>query len=192
MVSSSACAAPARPTWPAATDTAAVSALPATFEGAPEVHGHSVESWIAIRLTRPPERRRPAPAGHDVRRVLADVRACYTDLEAWSPRSLISPRPCTSCAAPLSATAGIYAANPPRCGPASARGGWDFLRWLTEATSCSWAFKERVLGTSALRPGGPPGSALGICVRPRARAASAFRRHPGPSSLPRPCVHHEG
>ena len=142
-------------------------ALPAAFRGRSEGPRVTIESWIAIRLTRYLNEDDLRLLEHDVRRALADVRACYTDLEgAWSPRSSTSPRPCTSCAAPPSATARNLRRQPPRgVEPASHvevahglpalahRGNFVFM-----------GVKERVLdGTSgAIALVDRPGSALGI------------------------------
>ena len=111
------------PTWPAATPPPSVCPPLQLSEGAPEGSMVTIESWIAIRLTRYLNEDDLRLLEHDVRRVLADVRACYTDLEGMVT-AVFDISQAMSCAAPPSATArGILRRQPARCGARLPRGG---------------------------------------------------------------------
>ena len=148
-------------------DTAAVgmSSLQLS-EGAPEGSTVTIESWIAIRLTRCLNEDDLRLLEHDVRRVLADVRACYTDLEGMVTAVFdISQAMYELRGATLGHGEESYAANPRGVEPASrVEVAQDFLRWLTRGNFVFMGVKERVLdGTSgAIALVDRPGSALGI------------------------------
>ena len=148
-------------------DTAAVG-MPSLqlSEGAPEGSTVTIESWIAIRLTRYLNEDDLRLLEHDVRRMLADVRACYTDLEGMVTAVFdISQAMYELRGATLGHGEESYAANPRGVEPASrVEVAQDFLRWLTRGNFVFMGVKERVLdgtsGTIALVD--RPGSALGI------------------------------
>ena len=148
-------------------DTAAVG-MPSLqlSEGAPEGSTVTIESWIAIRLTRCLNEDDLRLLEHDVRRVLADVRACYTDLEGMVTTVFdISQAMYELRGATLGHGEESYAANPRGVEPASrVEVAQDFLRWLTRGNFVFMGVKERVLdGTSgAIALVDRPGSALGI------------------------------
>ena len=148
-------------------DTAAVG-MPSLqlSEGAPEGSTVTIESWIAIRLTRCLNEDDLRLLEHDVRRVLADVRACYTDLEGMVTAVFdISQAMYELRGATLGHGEESYAANPRGVEPASrVEVAQDFLRWLTRGNFVFMGVKERVLdGTSgAIALVDRPGSALGI------------------------------
>ena len=148
-------------------DTAAVG-MPSLqlSEGAPEGSTVTIESWIAIRLTRYLNEDDLRLLEHDVRRVLADVRACYTDLEGMVTTVFdISQAMYELRGATLGHGEESYAANPRGVEPASrVEVAQDFLRWLTRGNFVFMGVKERVLdGTSgAIALVDRPGSALGI------------------------------
>lgn len=148
-------------------DTAAVG-MPSLqlSEGAPEGSTVTIESWIAIRLTRYLSEDDLRLLEHEVRRVLADVRACYTDLEGMVTTVFdISQAMYELRGATLGHGEESYAANPRGVEPASrVEVAQDFLRWLTRGNFVFMGVKERVLdGTSgAIALVDRPGSALGI------------------------------
>lgn len=148
-------------------DTAAVG-MPSLqlSEGAPEGSTVTIESWIAIRLTRCLNEDDLRLLEHEVRRVLADVRACYTDLEGMVTAVFdISQAMYELRGATLGHGEESYAANPRGVEPASrVEVAQDFLRWLTRGNFVFMGVKERVLdGTSgAIALVDRPGSALGI------------------------------
>lgn len=148
-------------------DTAAVG-MPSLqlSEGAPEGSTVTIESWIAIRLTRYLGEDDLRLLEHDVRRVLDDVRACYTDLEGMVTTVFdISQAMYELRGATLGHGEESYAANPRGVEPASrVEVAQDFLRWLTRGNFVFMGVKERVLdGTSgAIALVDRPGSALGI------------------------------
>ena len=148
-------------------DTAAVG-MPSLqlSEGAPEGSTVTIESWIAIRLTRYLNEDDLRLLEHDVRRMLADVRACYTDLEGMVTAVFdISQAMYELRGATLGHGEESYAANPRGVEPASrVEVAQDFLRWLTRGNFVFMGVKERVLdGTSgAIALVDRPGSALGI------------------------------
>ena len=148
-------------------DTAAVG-MPSLklSEGAPEGSTVTIESWIAIRLTRYLNEDDLRLLEHEVRRVLADVRACYTDLESMVTTVFdISQAMYELRGATLGHGEESYAANPRGVEPASrVEVAQDFLRWLTRGNFVFMGVKERVLdGTSgAIALVDRPGSALGI------------------------------
>ena len=148
-------------------DTAAVG-MPSLqlSEGAPEGSTVTIESWIAIRLTRYLNEDDLRLLEHDVRRMLADVRACYTDLEGMVTTVFdISQAMYELRGATLGHGEESYAANPRGVEPASrVEVAQDFLRWLTRGNFVFMGVKERVLdGTSgAIALVDRPGSALGI------------------------------
>lgn len=148
-------------------DTAAVG-MPSLklSEGAPEGSTVTIESWIAIRLTRYLNEDDLRLLEHVVRRVLADVRACYTDLESMVTTVFdISQAMYELRGATLGHGEESYAANPRGVEPASrVEVAQDFLRWLTRGNFVFMGVKERVLdGTSgAIALVDRPGSALGI------------------------------
>ena len=148
-------------------DTAAVG-MPSLqlSEGAPEGSTVTIESWIAIRLTRCLNEDDLRLLEHDVRRVLADVRACYTDLEGMVTAVFdISQAMYELRGATLGHGEESYAANPRGVEPASrVEVAQDFLHWLTRGNFVFMGVKERVLdGTSgAIALVDRPGSALGI------------------------------
>ena len=148
-------------------DTAAVG-MPSLqlSEGAPEGSTVTIESWIAIRLTRYLSEDDLRLLEHDVRRVLADVRACYTDLEGMVTTVFdISQAMYELRGATLGHGEESYAANPRGVEPASrVEVAQDFLRWLTRGNFVFMGVKERVLdGTSgAIALVDRPGSALGV------------------------------
>lgn len=148
-------------------DTAAVG-MPSLqlSEGAPEGSTVTIESWIAIRLTRYLNEDDLRLLEHEVRRVLADVRACYTDLEGMVTTVFdISQAMYELRGATLGHGEESYAANPRGVEPASrVEVAQDFLRWLTRGNFVFMGVKERVLdGTSgAIALVDRPGSALGI------------------------------
>ena len=148
-------------------DTAAVG-MPSLqlSEGAPEGSTVTIESWIAIRLTRYLNEDDLRLLEHDVRRVLADVRACYTDLEGMVTAVFdISQAMYELRGATLGHGEESYAANPRGVEPASrVEVAQDFLHWLTRGNFVFMGVKERVLdGTSgAIALVDRPGSALGV------------------------------
>ena len=148
-------------------DTAAVG-MPSLqlSEGAPEGSTVTIESWIAIRLTRYLNEDDLRLLEHEVRRMLADVRACYTDLEGMVTAVFdISQAMYELRGATLGHGEESYAANPRGVEPASrVEVAQDFLRWLTRGNFVFMGVKERVLdGTSgAIALVDRPGSALGI------------------------------
>ena len=148
-------------------DTAAVG-MPSLqlSEGAPEGSTVTIESWIAIRLTRYLNEDDLRLLEHEVRRVLADVYACYTDLEGMVTAVFdISQAMYELRGATLGHGEESYAANPRGVEPASrVEVAQDFLRWLTRGNFVFMGVKERVLdGTSgAIALVDRPGSALGI------------------------------
>ena len=148
-------------------DTAAVG-MPSLklSEGAPEGSTVTIESWIAIRLTRYLNEDDLRLLENEVRRVLADVRACYTDLEGMVTTVIdISQAMYELRGATLGHGEESYAANPRGVEPASrVEVAQDFLRWLTRGNFVFMGVKERVLdGTSgAIALVDRPGSALGI------------------------------
>ena len=148
-------------------DTAAVG-MPSLqlSEGAPEGSTVTIESWIAIRLTRYLDEDDLRLLEHEVRRVLADVRACYTDLEGMVTTVFdISQAMYELRGATLGHGEESYAANPRGVEPASrVEVAQDFLRWLTRGNFVFMGVKERVIdGTSgAIALVDRPGSALGI------------------------------
>lgn len=148
-------------------DTAAVG-MPSLqlSEGAPEGSTVTIESWIAIRLTRYLNEDDLRLLEHEVRRVLADVYACYTDLEGMVTAVFdISQAMYELRGATLGHGEESYAANPRGVEPASrVEVAQDFLRWLTRGNFVFMGVKERVLdGTSgAIALVDRPGSALGV------------------------------
>lgn len=148
-------------------DTAAVG-MPSLqlSEGAPEGSTVTIESWIAIRLTRYLGEDDLRLLEHEVRRVLDDVRACYTDLDAMVTAVFdIAQAMYELRGATLGHGEESYAANPRGVEPASrVEVAQDFLHWLTRGNFVFMGVKERVLdGTSgAIALVDRPGSALGI------------------------------
>lgn len=148
-------------------DTAAVG-MPSLqlSEGAPEGSTVTIESWIAIRLTRYLNEDDLRLLEHEVRRVLADVYACYTDLESMVTAVFdISQAMYELRGATLGHGEESYAANPRGVEPASrVEVAQDFLHWLTRGNFVFMGVKERVLdGTSgAIALVDRPGSALGV------------------------------
>lgn len=135
-------------------------------ENAPAGTTVAIESWIAVRLTRYLTEEDQRRCEKEVERVLADVRACHTDLDAMVARvfdlaqSMYDLRGAT-----LGHGEESYAANPRGVEPASrVEVAQDFLRWLTRGNFVFMGVKERVLdGTSgAISLVDRPGSALGI------------------------------
>ena len=135
-------------------------------ENAPAGTNVAIESWIAVRLTRYLTEEEQRRCEKEVERVLADVRACHTDLDAMVARvfdlaqSMYDLRGAT-----LGHGEESYAANPRGVEPASrVEVAQDFLRWLTRGNFVFMGVKERVLdGTSgAISLVDRPGSALGI------------------------------
>ena len=135
-------------------------------ENAPAGTNVAIESWIAVRLTRYLTEEEQRRCEKEVERVLADVRACHTDLDAMVTRvfdlaqSMYDLRGAT-----LGHGEESYAANPRGVEPASrVEVAQDFLRWLTRGNFVFMGVKERVLdGTSgAISLVDRPGSALGI------------------------------
>lgn len=148
-------------------DTAAVG-MPSLqlSEGAPEGSTVTIESWIAIRLTRYLGEDDLRLLEHEVRRVLNDVRACYTDLDGMVTAVFdIAQAMYELRGATLGHGEESYAANPRGVEPASrVEVAQDFLHWLTRGNFVFMGVKERVLdGTSgAIALVDRPGSALGI------------------------------
>ena len=148
-------------------DTAAVG-MPSLqlSEGAPEGSAVAIESWIAIRLTRYLGEDDLRLLEHEVRRVLDDVRACYTDLDGMVTAVFdIAQAMYELRGATLGHGEESYAANPRGVEPASrVEVAQDFLHWLTRGNFVFMGVKERVLdGTSgAIALVDRPGSALGI------------------------------
>lgn len=135
-------------------------------ENAPAGTTVAIESWIAVRLTRYLTEEEQRRCEKEVERVLADVRACHTDLDAMVARvfdlaqSMYDLRGAT-----LGHGEESYAANPRGVEPASrVEVAQDFLRWLARGNFVFMGVKERVLdGTSgAISLVDRPGSALGI------------------------------
>lgn len=135
-------------------------------ENAPAGTTVAIESWIAIRLTRYLTEADQRRCEKEVERILADVRACHTDLDAMVTRvfdlaqSMYELRGAT-----LGHGEESYAANPRGVEPASrVEVAQDFLHWLTRGNFVFMGVKERVLdGTSgAIALVDRPGSALGI------------------------------
>ena len=135
-------------------------------EGAPEGSTVTIESWIAIRLTRYLGEDDLRLLEHEVRRVLDDVRACYTDLDGMVTAVFdIAQAMYELRGATLGHGEESYAANPRGVEPASrVEVAQDFLHWLTRGNFGFMGVKERVLdGTSgAIALVDRPGSALGI------------------------------
>lgn len=148
-------------------DTAAVG-MPSLqlSEGAPEGSTVTIESWIAIQLTRYLGEDDLRLLEHEVRRVLDDVRACYTDLDGMVTAVFdIAQAMYKLRGATLGHGEESYAANPRGVEPASrVEVAQDFLHWLTRGNFVFMGVKERVLdGTSgAIALVDRPGSALGI------------------------------
>ena len=148
-------------------DTAAVG-MPSLqlSEGAPEGSTVTIESWIAIRLTRYLGEDDLRLLEHEVRRVLDDVRACYTDLDGMVTTVFdIAQAMYELRGATLGHGEESYAANPRGVEPASrVEVAQDFLHWLTRGNFVFMGVKERVLdGTSgAIALVDRPGSALGL------------------------------
>ena len=148
-------------------DTAAVG-MPSLqlSEGAPEGSTVTIESWIAIRLTRYLGEDDLRLLEHEVRRVLDDVRACYADLDGMVTAVFdIAQAMYELRGATLGHGEESYAANPRGVEPASrVEVAQDFLHWLTRGNFVFMGVKERVLdGTSgAIALVDRPGSALGI------------------------------
>lgn len=148
-------------------DTAAVG-MPSLqlSEGAPEGSMVTIESWIAIQLTRYLGEDDLRLLEHEVRRVLDDVRACYTDLDGMVTAVFdIAQAMYELRGATLGHGEESYAANPRGVEPASrVEVAQDFLHWLTRGNFVFMGVKERVLdGTSgAIALVDRPGSALGI------------------------------
>ena len=148
-------------------DTAAVG-MPSLqlSEGAPEGSTVTIESWIAIQLTRYLGEDDLRLLEHEVRRVLDDVRACYTDLDGMVTAVFdIAQAMYELRGATLGHGEESYAANPRGVEPASrVEVAQDFLHWLTRGNFVFMGVKERVLdGTSgAIALMDRPGSALGI------------------------------
>lgn len=148
-------------------DTAAVG-MPSLqlSEGAPEGSAVTIESWIAIRLTRYLGEDDLRLLEHEVRRVLDDVRACYTDLDGMVTTVFdIAQAMYELRGATLGHGEESYAANPRGVEPASrVEVAQDFLHWLTRGNFVFMGVKERVLdGTSgAIALVDRPGSALGL------------------------------
>lgn len=148
-------------------DTAAIG-MPSLqlSEGAPEGSTVTIESWIAIRLTRYLGEDDLRLLEHEVRRVLDDVRACYTDLDGMVTAVFdIAQAMYELRGATLGHGEESYAANPRGVEPASrVEVAQDFLHWLTRGNFVFMGVKERVLdGTSgAIALVDRPGSALGI------------------------------
>lgn len=135
-------------------------------ENAPAGTTVAIESWIAVRLTRYLTEADQRRCEKEVERILADVRACHTDLDAMVTRvfdlaqSMYELRGAT-----LGHGEESYAANPRGVEPASrVEVAQDFLHWLTRGNFVFMGVKERVLdGTSgAIALVDRPGSALGI------------------------------
>lgn len=135
-------------------------------ENAPAGTTVAIESWIAVRLTRYLTEEDQRRCEKEVERVLADVRACHTDLDAMVTRvfdlaqSMYDLRGAT-----LGHGEESYAANPRGVEPASrVEVAQDFLRWLTRGNFVFMGVKERVLDGSsgAISLVDRPGSALGI------------------------------
>ena len=135
-------------------------------DNAPEGTTVAIESWIAVRLTRYLTEEDQRRCEKEVERVLADVRACHTDLDAMVTRvfdlaqSMYDLRGAT-----LGHGEESYAANPRGVEPASrVEVAQDFLRWLTRGNFVFMGVKERVLDGSsgAISLVDRPGSALGI------------------------------
>lgn len=135
-------------------------------ENAPAGTTVAIESWIAIRLTRYLTEEDQRRCEKEVERVLADVRACHTDLEGMVTAVFdISQAMYELRGATLGHGEESYAANPRGVEPASrVEVAQDFLRWLTRGNFVFMGVKERVLdGTSgAIALVDRPGSALGI------------------------------
>ena len=148
-------------------DTAAVG-MPSLqlSEGAPEGSTVTIESWNAIRLTRYLGEDDLRLLEHEVRRVLDDVRACYTDLDGMVTTVFdIAQAMYELRGATLGHGEESYAANPRGVEPASrVEVAQDFLHWLTRGNFVFMGVKERVLdGTSgAIALVDRPGSALGL------------------------------
>ena len=135
-------------------------------DNAPEGTTVAIESWIAVRLTRYLTEEDQRRCEKEVERVLADVRACHTDLDAMVTRvfdlaqSMYDLRGAT-----LGHGEESYAANPRGVEPASrVEVAQDFLRWLTRGNFVFMGVKERVLdgASGAISLVDRPGSALGI------------------------------
>lgn len=135
-------------------------------ENAPAGTTVAIESWIAVRLTRYLTEEDQRRCEKEVERILADVHACHTDLDAMVTRvfdlaqSMYELRGAT-----LGHGEESYAANPRGVEPASrVEVAQDFLHWLTRGNFVFMGVKERVLdGTSgAIALVDRPGSALGI------------------------------
>ena len=135
-------------------------------ENAPEGTTVAIESWIAVRLTRYLTEEDQRRCEKEIERVLADVRACHTDLDAMVTRVFDMAQAMYDLrGATLGHGEESYAANPRGVEPASrVEVAQDFLRWLTRGNFVFMGVKERVLdGTSgAISLVDRPGSALGI------------------------------
>lgn len=135
-------------------------------ENAPAGTTVAIESWIAVRLTRYLGEDDLRLLEHEVRRVLDDVRACYTDLDGMVTAVFdIAQAMYELRGATLGHGEESYAANPRGVEPASrVEVAQDFLHWLTRGNFVFMGVKERVLdGTSgAIALVDRPGSALGI------------------------------
>ena len=147
------------------TDTVGMPSLKLS-EGAPAGSTISIESWIAIRLTRYLVEDDLHRLEHEVRRVLTDVRSCYADRDAMVTKVLeIAQIMHELRGATLGHGEESFAAHPRGVEPASrVEVTQDFLRWLTRGNFVFLGVKERVLdGTSgAISLVDRPGSALGI------------------------------
>ncbi len=147
------------------TDTVGMPSLKLS-EGAPAGSTISIESWIAIRLTRYLVEDDLHRLEHEVQRVLTDVRSCYADRDAMVTKVLeIAQIMHELRGATLGHGEESFAAHPRGVEPASrVEVTQDFLRWLTRGNFVFLGVKERVLdGTSgAISLVDRPGSALGI------------------------------
>lgn len=135
-------------------------------ENAPAGTTVAIESWIAVRLTRYLTEEDQRRCEKEVERILADVRACHTDLDAMVTRVFdLAQAMYELRGATLGHGEESYAANPRGVEPASrVEVAQDFLHWLTRGNFVFMGVKERVLdGTSgAIALVDRPGSALGI------------------------------
>lgn len=135
-------------------------------ENAPAGTTVAIESWIAVRLTRYLTEEDQRRCEKEVERILADVRACHTDLDGMVTAVFdIAQAMYELRGATLGHGEESYAANPRGVEPASrVEVAQDFLHWLTRGNFVFMGVKERVLdGTSgAIALVDRPGSALGI------------------------------
>ena len=148
-------------------DTATLGVPSLKFsENAPAGTTVAIESWIAVRLTRYLTVEDQRRCEKEIERVLADVRACHTDLDAMVTRVFDMAQAMYDLrGATLGHGEESYAANPRGVEPASrVEVAQDFLRWLTRGNFVFMGVKERILdGTSgAISLVDRPGSALGI------------------------------